>query len=70
MKTRVTEEGVLVPKEMLEGMDEVEIYRQDSMIVIVPAHDEDPILELGKHPVRDDITDASEKLDSYLYGSL
>ncbi len=68
MKAKVTEEGVLIPKELLEGMDEVSIIKQDGMIIVVPARDEDPIFELGKHPVLADVTDASENLDRYLYG--
>ncbi|MGK7930988.1 MAG: hypothetical protein AB4041_06095 [Microcystaceae cyanobacterium] len=32
--------------------------------------EDDPIWNLGKNPVMDTITDASQKLDDYLYGSL
>ncbi len=40
------------------------------MIIIVPARAEDPIFELGRHPIKADVTDASENLDKYLYDSL
>jgi len=70
MKAKVTEQGVLIPKQMLEDMDEVEILKQDGMIIVVPARAEDPIFELGRHPIKADVTDASENLDKYVYGSL
>lgn len=70
MNAKVTEEGVLIPKEMLDGLEEVTIIKQEGMIIIVPAREEDPIFEFGKHPVKAGVTDASENLDKYLYGSL
>lgn len=70
MKAKVTEQGVTIPKELLDGMDEVEIHRQGGMIIIVAAQEEDPIFQLGKHPVTIDVTDASKNLDHYLYDSL
>ena len=70
MKTRVTEQGILSPKELLEGADEVEIIKQDGMLIIVPAPAKDPIFEFGKHPIKAGVADASEKLDDYLYDSL
>ncbi len=70
MITDVTEEGVLVPKEMFGDMERVKIIKQDGMIVIVSVSAEDPIFQLGKNPVICGVTDASENLDKYLYGSL
>lgn len=70
MNTKVTEEGVLIPKEMLGDMDEVKIIKHDNMIIIVPAPAEDPIFEFGRNPIRAGVTDASENLDKYLYGSV
>ncbi len=67
MKARVTEEGVLVPKEMLEGMDEVEIHRENGMVVIVPVRAYDPIFDISKNPMNNSITDASVNHDRYLY---
>ena len=69
MKAKVTKDGVVVPKEFLEGIDEVEIRQEDKMIVIVPTTKSDPILELGQHPVKCGAPDASERHDRYLYGS-
>ena len=67
MKTKVTERGLLIPKELLEGFDEVEIRKQNHQLLIVAAPESDPILQLGREPVRADITDASTNHDRYLY---
>ena len=67
MKTKVTEQGVLVPKKLLKGIKEVEIRKDNGVILIVPVT-EDPIFALGSQPIADDITDASENHDTYIYG--
>lgn len=67
MKTKVTEQGVLVPKKFLKGIKEVEIRKDNGVILVVPVM-EDPIFALGSQPIADDITDASENHDTYLYG--
>jgi virulence-associated protein VagC len=67
MKTRVTDRGVVIPKELLLGVDEVEIRKEENRIVVVPIS-EDPILRLGKEPVVSDVKDASDHHDRYLYG--
>jgi len=67
MKTKVTEQGVLVPKKYFKGIEEVEIRKENDLIVVVPITD-DPILQLGKRPVSDDVEDASENHDQYIYG--
>lgn len=66
MKTKVTEKGVLVPKKFFKGIKEVEIRKEDNLILVVPVTD-DPILQLGSKPVTDTIADASENHDRYLY---
>ena len=66
MKTKVTEQGVLVPKKFLKGIKEVEIRKDNNVILVVPVM-EDPILGLGSQPVADEIRDASEHHDAYLY---
>ncbi|MGE0827405.1 MAG: hypothetical protein AB7G75_30900 [Candidatus Binatia bacterium] len=66
MKTKGAEQGVLVPKRFLKGIKEVEIRKDDSVILVVPVI-EDPILALGSQPITDEITDASEHHDAYLY---
>jgi virulence-associated protein VagC len=69
MKVRVTENGVVVPKDFLQGIEEVEIRKTDNVVVIVPTTKSDPILALGQCPVECGAPDASERHDRYLYGS-
>ena len=66
MKTKVTEQGILVPKKFLKGIKEVEIRKENSVILVVPVTD-DPIFQLGSQPIADDIEDASENHDAYIY---
>lgn len=58
MKVKVTEDGVLIPKNFLEGVKEVEIRTENGLIFIVPLAD-DPILHLGSQPVKDEAEDSS-----------
>ena len=67
MKTKVTEQGVVVPKKFLKGIKEVEIRKDDGVILVVPVS-KDPILTLGSQPIADEVTDASQHHDRYLYG--
>lgn len=67
MKTKVTEQGVRVPKKFLRGIKEVEIRKDDGVILVVPVT-EDPILALGSRPIAEEISDASQHHDHYLYG--
>jgi len=67
MRTKVTANGVLIPKGWLEGIDEVEIYKEPNMIIVIPVQAKDPILDLGKQPIRLDVEDASLNHDRYLY---
>ncbi|HMD98041.1 MAG TPA: hypothetical protein VKM93_12030 [Terriglobia bacterium] len=69
IKTKITEEGLLIPKEFLEGFDEVEILKEDGQVLIVPLRSADPILQLGAQPVSGEIDDASTNHDRYLYGT-
>ena len=70
MKAKVTENGVVIPKEFLEGIEEVEIRKTDNLLVIVPTTRSDPILGLGQPPVECGVPDASDRHDQYLYGSI
>ncbi len=67
MKAKVTEEGVLIPKKFLEGIEEVEIRKENGFVLVVPLVDDDPILQLGSQPVDGDVEDASENHDRYIY---
>lgn len=68
MRTKGTEHGVLIPKQMLEGVDEVEIRKERRAILLLPVGNADPIRELGQQPIVGDVDDASISHDSYLYG--
>jgi hypothetical protein len=85
-KARVTEEGLLIPKEVTdralgEGSGEVEILEEPGRLVVAAARKaedraadgttrtEDPILKLGKNPVRTGARDGSTEHDRYLYGT-
>ncbi len=67
MKTRISEQGLLIPKQWFEGIDEVEVSRENNVIVIVPLGAEDPIRDLGKQPIAIDVNDASANHDRYIY---
>jgi hypothetical protein len=67
MRIKVTENGVLIPKMWLEGIDEVDIQQTPDMILVVPVQANDPILNLGKQPILLDVEDASINHDQYLY---
>ena len=69
MKAKVTKKGLIIPKELLEDVEEVEIHKENNLIVIVLSTKIDPILEFGKHPVSCKISDASEQHDKYIYDS-
>lgn len=68
MKAKVTKRGVLIPRELLEGVKEVEIRKEGGVILVVPIAREDPIWGLGKNPVKSGLPDASENHDRYIYG--
>ena len=69
MKAHVTNEGVLIPKKLLEGVDEVEISKEPGRIVVLPIPiQSDAIFSLGKNPVKCQAEDASENHDKYIYG--
>ena len=70
MQATVTEQGLLIPKTWLEGIDKVEISKEGDRIILVPIVQKDPIWNLGTDPVTCDTTDASENLDSHLYGAI
>jgi virulence-associated protein VagC len=66
MKVKVTEQGILIPKQFFEGIKEVEIQEKDGILSIIPIAKEDPIFQLGTNPISDSISDASLNHDRYL----
>jgi hypothetical protein len=69
MRLKVTRRGVIIPKKMLAGAEDVEIRSEDHRIVVSPLIKSDPILNLGRRPVECGVSDSSENHDRYLYGS-
>lgn len=69
MKVKVTEKGVLIPRKFLKGVKEVDVRRQNGLIVVVPLGEKDSIFNIGKNPVKLGIKDASVNHDKYIYGS-
>jgi hypothetical protein len=65
MRAKITAQGVLIPKDWFPDATEVEILKEEGRIVVVAV--DDPIFNLGKHPVKTGVTDASENLDDHLY---
>ena len=37
MKVKVTEKGIVIPKELLEGLEEVEICQEEGLIIVKPS---------------------------------
>lgn len=68
MRTKVSENGVLIPKDLLTGITEVDIRKQNGVILVIPAGKDDPIFDIGKNPVVSGVSDGSKNLDKYLYG--
>ena len=67
MKVKVTENGVTVPRELLDDAEEVEIRKENGKVIVTPPPKVDPILGLGENPVACGAPDASEHLDRYLF---
>ncbi|MGH9899823.1 MAG: hypothetical protein ACRD4L_13350 [Pyrinomonadaceae bacterium] len=67
MRTEVTNQGLLIPKQFLEGIKEVEIRKEKNVILVIPLYSEDPIFQFGRQPITDNVTDASVNHDRYIY---
>ena len=64
----VTEQGLLIPKEWLIGVEKVDVFKKNNIITIIPLKKDDPLFELGTKPVSCGITNGSEEHDNYIYG--
>jgi hypothetical protein len=67
MRVKVTKRGLVIPKDMLAGSEEVEIRKEDHRIVIALLREPDPIFDLGKNPVEFGVPDGAKHHDHYLY---
>ncbi len=83
MRAKVTAAGLLIPKELLGDLDEVEILGENGCVCIMPAmdgvtldfapispNDYDPINDWGSNPISMGIPDASVNHDRYIYHGL
>jgi len=59
MRSKVTEAAVILPRQWFPGVLEVEIRRENDRVVVQPFRPDDPIRELGRHPITTDVDDAS-----------
>lgn len=71
MKLKVTDRGVVIPRDMLPDVDEVDVRSEGGVMMVIPLRAaDDPILGLGSDPVDCGDGDASESLDRHLYQNL
>jgi hypothetical protein len=66
MKLKVTEAGVLIPKEFLGELEEVELIQEQGKITIAVVKSSPSIWQLGQNPVECDVTDLAVNHDAYL----
>jgi hypothetical protein len=68
MKLKVTEAGVIIPRDMLPDVEEVDVRMEGEVVLLTPSRDaEDPIWAMGSDPVNCGLPDASSNHDRYLY---
>jgi hypothetical protein len=68
MIAKVSEDGVLIPKQLLGDSKQVELRKEPGRIVVLLDPSDDPIFNLGRNPITIDVDDASTNLDKYLSG--
>ncbi|MBC8870953.1 MAG: hypothetical protein H8E44_16130 [Planctomycetes bacterium] len=66
MRSKVTEQGVILPKQWFPGVAEVDIRREGDRVVVVPVREDDPITKLGENPISVEVDDAAANHDRYL----
>lgn len=64
MKNKVSQEGLFIPKEYLEGFDEVTIIRRENLLIIKPNNLTDRLCGRIKPLVSAD--DVAESYEEYL----
>ncbi|MCC5635825.1 hypothetical protein LC593_08140 [Nostoc sp. CHAB 5844] len=67
MKLTATEQGLLIPKELLGGNQEFEIIQEQGKIIITSIKKGYSIWDLGSNPVECDVRDGAINHDHYLY---
>jgi len=67
MKLTATEQGLLLPKEILGENQEFEIVQEQGKIIVTSIKPTSSIWDLGSNPVECDVKDGAINHDSYLY---
>ncbi|MEA5511490.1 hypothetical protein VB715_17090 [Crocosphaera sp. UHCC 0190] len=63
MRLQVTEQGLLIPKEILGETEEVEVTQEQEKIIITTIKKHKSIWELGTNPVECDVKDGAMNHD-------
>lgn len=66
----LTDKGLLILKQLFEGIQEVEIRKEKNHIFIVPLVSDDAILQFGQSPIFEETDDASEHHDHYIQANI
>lgn len=69
MKLTATEQGLLIPKELLGENQEFEIIQEEEKLIIISIKKTSSIWDLGSNPVECDVKDGAINHDYYLYNS-
>jgi len=67
MKLTATEQGLLIPKELLGENQEFEIIQEEGKLIIISIKKTSSIWDLGSNPVECDVKDGAINHDYYLY---
>ena len=67
MKLIATEQGLLIPKELLGDNQEFEIIQEQEKIIITRINKTSSIWDLGTNPIECDVKDGAVNHDQYLY---
>ncbi|MEB3342595.1 hypothetical protein [Okeania sp.] len=67
MKLTATEQGLLIPKELLGESQEFEIIQENGKIIITSIKKTLSIWDLGKNPVEFNVKDGVSDRNRYLY---
>ncbi len=67
MKLTATEQGLLIPKELLGENQEFEIVQKEDKLIITVIPETSSIWKLGSNPVECDVKDGAINHDRYLY---
>lgn len=70
MRLKVTDEGIVVPREILPDVAEVDVRVEDHVVIVTPVQNpaDDAVWEMGTDPVDCGTPDGALNHDRYLYG--